>query len=93
MSLDEMAANAGLTELVDILKVKSLIFTPDTREYYAVGRLVGQAFSIGENICSHPDPQVEICEVIRKQNSGQSHRIPTAVLPQPLPTNPTKASP
>ena len=36
--------------LVDVLKVRPLIFTPDTREYYGVGRLIGQAFSIGEGI-------------------------------------------
>ena len=36
--------------LVDILKVKPLIFTPDSREYYGVGRLIGPAFSIGENV-------------------------------------------
>ena len=36
--------------LVDILKVRPLIFTPDTHEYYGVGRLIGPAFSIGEKI-------------------------------------------
>jgi flavin reductase (DIM6/NTAB) family NADH-FMN oxidoreductase RutF len=36
--------------LVDILKVKPLIFTPDTQEYYGVGQLIGGAFSIGEKI-------------------------------------------
>jgi len=45
---DQEVMRAG--GLVDILKVKPLIFTPDTREYYAVGRLVGQAFAIGENV-------------------------------------------
>src|ERR1039457_7399402 len=45
---DQEVMKAG--GLVDVLKVRPLIFTPDTREYYAVGRLIGQAFSIGENI-------------------------------------------
>ena len=36
--------------LVDVLKVRPLIFTPDSREYYGVGRLIGQAFSLGENV-------------------------------------------
>ncbi|MEI8315677.1 MAG: flavin reductase family protein [Verrucomicrobiota bacterium] len=36
--------------LVDILKARPLIFTPDTCEYYGVGKFIGQAFSIGENV-------------------------------------------
>jgi len=36
--------------LVDVLKVKPLIFTPDTHEYYGVGRFIGRAFSMGENL-------------------------------------------
>jgi flavin reductase (DIM6/NTAB) family NADH-FMN oxidoreductase RutF len=36
--------------LVDVLKVKPLIFTPDTHEYYGVGRFIGRAFSMGESI-------------------------------------------
>lgn len=35
---------------LDILKVKPLIFTPDTQEYYGVGKFIGKAFSIGEKI-------------------------------------------
>ena len=31
--------------LLDILKVKPLVFTPDTQAYYGVGGLVGKAFS------------------------------------------------
>jgi flavin reductase (DIM6/NTAB) family NADH-FMN oxidoreductase RutF len=37
----------GSSGMVDILKLKPLIFTPDTQEYYGIGNLVGQAFSIG----------------------------------------------
>ena len=50
--LDVKADPAVMREggLVDILKVKPLIFTPDSREYYSVGRLVGSAFSMGENV-------------------------------------------
>ncbi len=33
--------------LVDILKVKPLVFAPDTQEYYGIGGRVGRAFSIG----------------------------------------------
>jgi flavin reductase (DIM6/NTAB) family NADH-FMN oxidoreductase RutF len=36
--------------LVDVLKVKPLIFTPDSQEYYGVGRFIGKAFSMGEKI-------------------------------------------
>lgn len=34
---------------VDVLKVQPLIFLPDTREYYGIGELIGQAFSIGQS--------------------------------------------
>ena len=43
---------------VDVLKVKPLIFTPDTREYYGIGRLVGQAFSIGSTTPGHITKQI-----------------------------------
>jgi hypothetical protein len=36
--------------LVDVLKVRPLIFTPDTHEYYGVGKYVGDAFSMGEKL-------------------------------------------
>lgn len=42
----EVMKDGGL----DVLKVKPLIFTPDTREYYGVGKFVGKAFSLGEKI-------------------------------------------
>ena len=32
-------------DLVDILKVKPLVFTPDTQAYYGIGGLMGLAFS------------------------------------------------
>ena len=35
---------------LDILKVRPLIFAPDTQEYYGVGQLIGKAFSTGEKI-------------------------------------------
>jgi flavin reductase (DIM6/NTAB) family NADH-FMN oxidoreductase RutF len=45
---DESVMEAG--GLLDILKVKPLTFTPDTQAYYAIGGLVGQAFSVGRGI-------------------------------------------
>ncbi len=33
--------------LVDITKVKPLVFAPDTQAYYGIGHFVGQAFSVG----------------------------------------------
>ncbi len=50
--LDVKADKEVLKEggLVDVLKVKPLIFTPDTQEYYGVGRFIGRAFSMGENL-------------------------------------------
>ena len=50
--LDVKADQEVLREggLVDVLKVRPLIFTPDSREYYSVGKLIGPAFSIGENV-------------------------------------------
>jgi len=35
--------------VVDILKVRPLIFAPDTCEYYGVGRLIGKAFAMDRN--------------------------------------------
>ncbi len=40
----------GKDDLPDIEKVKPMIFAPDGRKYYAVGRLIGKAFSIGREI-------------------------------------------
>jgi flavin reductase (DIM6/NTAB) family NADH-FMN oxidoreductase RutF len=37
-------------DLLDILKVKPLVFTPDTQAYYGIGGLIGQAFSLGRGI-------------------------------------------
>jgi flavin reductase (DIM6/NTAB) family NADH-FMN oxidoreductase RutF len=34
---------------IDIGKLKPLMFAPDTQGYYAIGKYVGQAFSIGKN--------------------------------------------
>ncbi len=36
--------------LLDIKKVKPLIFTPDTQEYYGIGGLIGRAFSVGRSL-------------------------------------------
>lgn len=35
---------------VDIRKLKPLIFTPDTQEYYGIGEFVGNVFSSGKHI-------------------------------------------
>jgi|SRR5208337_1871973 len=45
---DESVLAAG--GLPEIGKVKPLAFTPDTQAYYGIGRLVGQAFSVGRAI-------------------------------------------
>lgn len=37
--------------IVDILKLKPLIFTPESHRYYGVGTFLGNAFSIGEKYC------------------------------------------
>ncbi len=39
-----------LDGLLDILKLKPMMFTPDSHEYYGVGKFLGAAFSIGEKI-------------------------------------------
>lgn len=44
---DAVLGNGGL---LDIKRVRPLIFTPDTQEYYGVGKLVGEAFAIGEQV-------------------------------------------
>jgi flavin reductase (DIM6/NTAB) family NADH-FMN oxidoreductase RutF len=38
----------GRGGLVDIKKLMPLAFTPDTQSYYAIGELVGKAFSVGK---------------------------------------------
>jgi len=40
----------GTGDLLDIGKVKPLVFTPDTQAYYGIGGLAGQAFSAGRGI-------------------------------------------
>ncbi len=42
---DEAVLGAG--GLADILKVRPLIFAPDTQTYYGVGACLGQAFTVG----------------------------------------------
>jgi len=37
--------------LVDIGKVKPLVFTPDTLAYYSVGPMIAEAFSVGRGLC------------------------------------------
>jgi flavin reductase (DIM6/NTAB) family NADH-FMN oxidoreductase RutF len=36
--------------IADILKVKPLVFTPDTQGYYGIGTFLARAFSVGEGI-------------------------------------------
>jgi len=44
---DSVTAKGGLLE---ITKVKPLVFAPDTQAYYGIGHFVGQAFSVGHGI-------------------------------------------
>ena len=44
---DSVMAKGGLLE---IAKVKPLVFAPDTQAYYGIGHFVGQAFSVGKGI-------------------------------------------
>jgi flavin reductase (DIM6/NTAB) family NADH-FMN oxidoreductase RutF len=39
------------TGMVEIEKVKPLVFTPDTLAYYRVGSFIGQAFMAGREMC------------------------------------------
>ena len=41
---ESVMGNGGL---VDIKKVKPLVFTPDTQAYYGIGSFLGRAFSVG----------------------------------------------
>jgi len=41
---DSVLAKGGL---IDITKLKPLVFAPDTQRYYGIGRFAGQAFSVG----------------------------------------------
>ena len=48
--LDVKADRSVMTgRMLDIKKVRPLVFTPDTQEYYGIGNLVGKAFEIGES--------------------------------------------
>jgi flavin reductase (DIM6/NTAB) family NADH-FMN oxidoreductase RutF len=40
----------GENELLDIDKVKPMVFAPGNRAYYEVGKSLGQAFSIGKRV-------------------------------------------
>jgi len=40
----------GENELPDIEKIKPILFTPESRKYFGVGRYLGEAFSIGREI-------------------------------------------
>ena len=40
----------GADGLPDIEKVRPVLFSPEGRKYYGVGRLIGQAFSLGREI-------------------------------------------
>jgi flavin reductase (DIM6/NTAB) family NADH-FMN oxidoreductase RutF len=44
---DESVLNPG-TSIVDIKRVRPLLYAPDSRGYYGVGAFVGKAFSIGK---------------------------------------------
>jgi flavin reductase (DIM6/NTAB) family NADH-FMN oxidoreductase RutF len=44
---DSVMAKGGLLE---IAKIKPLVFAPDTQAYYGIGNFVGQAFSVGKGI-------------------------------------------
>jgi flavin reductase (DIM6/NTAB) family NADH-FMN oxidoreductase RutF len=37
-------------DLPDIEKVRPMVFTPDSRKYYGIGKILGRAFSIGREI-------------------------------------------
>ena len=43
---DEAVLDPG--GLADILKVKPLVYAPDTQGYYGIGKFVGRAFSVGQ---------------------------------------------
>jgi hypothetical protein len=44
---DSVMAKGGLLE---ITKVKPLVFVPDRQAYYGIGNFVGRAFSVGKGI-------------------------------------------
>lgn len=45
---EESVLNAS--GLADIKKVRPLVFTPDTQQYFGIGNFLGQAFSVGSTI-------------------------------------------
>ena len=45
---DESIIGAG--GAIDIKKLKPMVFTPDTQEYYGIGKHVGKVFSAGKGI-------------------------------------------
>ncbi len=40
----------GEDDLPDIKKVRPILFTPESRNYYGVGKILGKAFSIGRDL-------------------------------------------
>ncbi len=48
--LDVKSDEVGEDGLPDIEKIRPIIFSPEGREYHAVGRYLGKAFSIGKGI-------------------------------------------
>jgi flavin reductase (DIM6/NTAB) family NADH-FMN oxidoreductase RutF len=50
--LDVKAEEAVLDAngLADIKKVRPLVFTPDTQQYFGIGNFLGQAFSVGSAV-------------------------------------------
>jgi flavin reductase (DIM6/NTAB) family NADH-FMN oxidoreductase RutF len=38
------------TGIIDVKKLRPVIFTPDSQEYYGIGSLLGQAFSLGADV-------------------------------------------
>lgn len=47
---DESILDAN--NIVDVLKLKPLIFAPESHRYYGVGVFLGNAFSIGQKYCT-----------------------------------------
>lgn len=48
VKVDESVLGEG--GAADIEKVKPMLYAPDTRQYYGVGRKIGRAFSLGKDI-------------------------------------------
>jgi flavin reductase (DIM6/NTAB) family NADH-FMN oxidoreductase RutF len=51
MDLKAEESVLGEIGVPDIEKVKPFLFTPESRTYYGLGKLLGKAFSIGRSLC------------------------------------------